>query len=133
MGSGEDRTTIRHARSNAKQIQTLQKQTTNRKQMTDKKINEKVAALCGWKWSKKHAWWMRDRVVTTNPPYTESLDMCQDFMKEIHGGDRNDFVEIARTLERLDTLYDFEFQWAFMTLAARELCECYLKLKGQWE
>ena len=101
--------------------------------MTDKEINEKVAALCGWKQSKKHKWWLRKGVVRLNPPYTESLDMCRDFMKEIHGEDRNDFVEIARTLERLDTLYDFEFQWAMLTVTPRELCECYLKLKGQWD
>lgn len=77
--------------------------------MTDKEINGKVATLCGWKWSKKHNWWMRDVFVKVEPPYTESLDMCQDFMKEIQVGDRDDFCTIAMRLERVDGTYEFEF------------------------
>lgn len=101
--------------------------------MTDKEINEKVAALCGWKQSKKHKWWLRKGVVRLNPPYTESLDMCQDFIKEIQGGDRDDFCTIAMRLERVESAYEFEFWWALITLTPRELCESYLKLKGQLE
>ena len=101
--------------------------------MTDKEINEKVAALCGWKWSKKHNWWMRDGVVRVNPPYTESLDMCQDFMKEIQVGDRKHFICIAREIERMAPLCDYDHQWAMLTMTPRELCEVYLKLKGQWD
>lgn len=101
--------------------------------MTDKQINEKVAALCGWKQSKKHKWWLRKGVVRLNPPYTESLDMCRDFIDQIHGGDRDDFCTIVMTLERVEQTYEFEFWWALLTLTPRELCEAYLKLKGQWD
>lgn len=101
--------------------------------MTDKEINEKVATLCGWKKSGKNGWWMRGGDVRINPPYTKSLDMCHDFMKEIHGGDRDDFCTIVHSLERVEQTYEFEFWWALLTLTPRELCEAYLKLKGQWE
>ena len=101
--------------------------------MTDNQINERVAALCGWKKSRKHNWWRRDGTVRIIPPYTVSLDLCRDFIGQIHGGDREDFIRIARELERLAPLFHYEHQWALATMTARELCECFLKLKGQWE
>jgi len=67
------------------------------------------------------------------PKYTESLDACREFMEKIHGSDREEFAIIARYLERVDTLYEAEEQWALITLTPLELCEVLLRLKGQWE
>jgi len=69
----------------------------------------------------------------TTPNYTDSLDACREFMEKIQGVDREEFVIIARYLERVDTLYEAEEQWALITLTPLELCEAFLRLKGQWE
>lgn len=101
--------------------------------MTDNQINERVAALCGWKKSRKHNWWRRDGAVRIIPPYTVSLDLCRDLIDQIHGEDRKDFIRIAHEIDRLAPLCDYEHQWAMATMTPRELCECFLKLKGQWD
>lgn len=90
--------------------------------MTNQEINERVAKLCGW-----------NENFSGPPNYTESLDACREFMSKIHGSDREEFVIIARYLERVDTLYEAEEQWALITLTPLELCEAFLRLKGQWE
>jgi len=111
--------------------------------MTNKEINERVAKLCGWTvesveeqddgycdiWTPPN----RDDHFSGPPFYTESLDACREFMSQISGVDREDFLIVARRLDRTDTLYEYEELWALITLTPRELCEVFLRLKGQWE
>jgi hypothetical protein len=104
--------------------------------MTNQEINERIAKLCGWKPRAFCAGYYRDGFegyALALPNYAESLDACREFMSQIHGLNREEFVIIARSLERLDTLYGFEEQWALITLTPLELCEAFLRLKGQWE
>ncbi len=117
--------------------------------MTNQEIHERVAKLCGWE-RKPFVYGSMDEDGTFEitslewykdgegfqcweRKYTESLDACREFMSQIHGTDREEFVIIARHLERVDTLYGFEEQWALITLTPLELCEAFLRLKGQWE
>ena len=103
--------------------------------MTNQDINERIAKLCGWIPTTDGGicWDSNGNAIVTYPNYAGSLDICRDFIGKIHGGERNNFVKIAVVLERVDPLWDFEFQWALITLTPRELCEVYLKLKGQWD
>lgn len=104
--------------------------------MTNQEINERVAKLCGWKPRAFCVGYYRDDFdgyALALPNYTESLDACREFMSQIHGEDREEFVIIARYLERVDTLYEAEEQWALITLTPLELCEAFLRLKRQWE
>lgn len=103
--------------------------------MTNQDINERVAKLCGWsrietgfgsQWAEKGG-----KLQPSN--YTESLDACREFMSKIHGVERKEFVIIARYLERVESIYEYEEQWALITLTQLELCEAFLRLKGQWE
>jgi len=118
--------------------------------MTNQEINERVAKLCGWE-KKPFVYGSMDEndnpiEITSNAwhkdgegfrlferKYTDSLDACREFMEKIQGVDREEFVIIARYLERVDTLYEAEEQWALITLTPLELCEAFLRLKGQWE
>lgn len=109
--------------------------------MTNQEINERVAKLCGWVsikpddesneqyWANTYQMAYSDKL----PPYTQSLDACREFIDQIHGIDREDFIRIARELERQSSLYDFEHQWSLITMTPLELCEAFLRLKGQWE
>lgn len=104
--------------------------------MTNQEINERVAKLCGWRPRAFCAGYYRDEFdgyVLTLPNYAESLDACREFMSKIHGVDREDFLIVARRLDRTDTLYEYEELWALITLTPLELCEAFLRLKGQWE
>jgi len=103
--------------------------------MTNQEINERVAKLCGRDQANNYGIiWSKDGGWTVGfPNYTESLDACREFLAQIHGSDREEFLIIARYLERVDTLYGFEEQWALITLTPLELCEAFLRLKGQWE
>ncbi len=118
--------------------------------MTNQEINERVAKLCGWEkrpfvygsmdendnpieiTSKA---WYKDgdgfRYFERN--YAESLDACREFMEQIHGVDREEFVIIARRLDRIESIYEYEELWALITLTPLQLCEAFLRLKGQWE
>lgn len=104
--------------------------------MTNQEINERVAKLCGWKPRAFCAGYYRDGFdgyALALPNYVESLDACREFISQIHGLDRVDFVEIVQHLERVDPLYEYEELWAIITLTPLELCEAFLRLKGQWE
>jgi hypothetical protein len=118
--------------------------------MTNQEINERVAKLCGWE-RKPFTYgtlddndqpielqaieWHKDgcgfRPLLKN--YAESLDACREFMSQIHGVDREEFVIIARYLERVESIYEYQEQFALITLTPLELCEAFLRLKGQWE
>lgn len=105
--------------------------------MTNKEINERVAKLCGWtqKQCGEQFWISPDREYENwgPQPYATCLDACREFMSQIDGVDREDFLIVARRLDRTDTLYEYEELWALITLTPRELCEVFLRLKGQWE
>lgn len=118
--------------------------------MKNQEINDRIAKLCGWE-KKPFVYgsmdesdnpieitssaWHKDgegfRCFERN--YAESLDACREFMSQMHGLDRVDFVEIVQHLERVDPLYEYEELWAIITLTPLELCEAFLRLKGQWE
>ena len=103
--------------------------------MTNQEINERVAKLCGWKIKTNTGLFFDSsgKPHVDLPNYAESLDACREFMGELHGLDRCDFVEIANLTDRAANLYDYEHMWVLITLTPPELCECFLKLKGQWD
>ena len=67
------------------------------------------------------------------PNYAVSLDACMEFMSQIKGEEQDMFVDEAIHLHRIAPLYENEFWFSVMTLTPLELCECFLKLKWQWE
>ncbi len=111
--------------------------------MKNQEINDRIAKLCGWTvesveehddgysdiWTPPN----RNDHFSGPPLYTESLEACREFMSQIHGLDRVDFVEIVQHLERVNPLYEYEERWALITLTPLELCEAFLRLKWQWE
>ena len=107
--------------------------------MTNQEINERVAKLCGWTNIAPCTCKIELRGKDPNGcsghilNYAESLDACREFMSQIHGVDREEFVIIARYLERVESIYEYQEQFALITLTPLELCEAFLRLKGQWE
>lgn len=69
----------------------------------------------------------------TTPNYAESLDACREFMSQIKDEERDMFADEAIHLHKIAPLYEYKFWFAVMTLTPLELCECFLKLKGQWD
>jgi hypothetical protein len=118
--------------------------------MTNQEINERVAKLCGWG-KKPFVYGSMDEndnpiEITSNAwhkdgegfrcferNYAESLDACLEFINQLHGGDRDDFVSIVTSMDRIGFAYDSEVYWALITLTPLELCEAFLRMKGQWE
>lgn len=105
--------------------------------MTNQEINERIAKMCGWTREEYGAkFWRSPNYQFENqfaPNYTESLDACREFIEQLHGTDRDDFCSEVLKLDRLETKYEFEFWWAMISLTPLELCEAFLRLKGQWE
>lgn len=87
--------------------------------------------------AKKHEYKLGDEPVEIKrfktPNYAESLDACREFMSQIKDEERDMFADEAIHLHRIAPLYEYDFWFAIMTLTPLELCECFLKLKGQWE
>lgn len=118
--------------------------------MKNQEINERIAKLCGWE-KKPFVYgsmdedckpieitsigWYKDgegfRFFERN--YTESLDACREFINQLHGGDRDDFCSVVTSMDKIDMAYDSEVTWSLITLTPLELCEAFLRLKGQWE
>jgi len=111
--------------------------------MTNQEINERVAKLCGWTFERRQTvdgynyrvWFSPGK---TEPferslNYSESLDACREFIGQLKGEQREFFIFTARELDRIDMLLGLEMQWALITLTPLELCEAFLRLKGQWE
>ncbi|NBV90470.1 MAG: hypothetical protein EBR84_03585 [Actinobacteria bacterium] len=69
----------------------------------------------------------------TTPNYAESLDACREFLAQIDENDRAEFSSIVTCMDRIGMACDWEFYWAMITLTPLELCEAFLRLKGQWE
>ena len=104
--------------------------------MTNQEINERVAKLCGWKPRAFCAGYYRDDFdgyALALPNYTESLDACREFLAQIDENDRAEFSSIVTCMDRIGMACDWEFYWAMITLTPLELCEAFLRLKGQWE
>lgn len=87
--------------------------------------------------AKKHEYKLGDEPVTihrfTTPNYAESLDACREFMSHIKDEERDMFADEAVHLHRIEPLYQYDFWFAIMTLTPLELCEAFLRLKGQWD
>ena len=118
--------------------------------MTNQEINERVAKLCGWE-KKPFVYGSMDEndnpiEITSNAwhkdgegfrlferKYTDSLDACREFLSQINEKDRVEFSSITTCMDRIGMACDWEFYWAMITVTPLELCEAFLRLKGQWE
>lgn len=112
--------------------------------MTDERINERIALLCGWKiFSPLHNLWAPPRQVVEyecdaypTPNYAADLNACHEFEKTLIAGDfkqtfhaTNRYInELCKILQCLDTAL---FQFTHAT--ARQRCEAFLRVHNQWE
>jgi len=111
--------------------------------MTNQEINERVANLCGWTFEsretadgyKYRVWFAPGRIEPFEGRlnYAESLDACREFISRIDEKERDEFSVIVCQLERINPLFEYEFWWAVINVTPLELCEAFLRLKGQWE
>jgi len=110
--------------------------------MTNKEINERVAKLCGWERNPNSGMWTHKTKSDPNDPndyqedppnYSEQPYACREFMSQIDEKERDEFCMIVCQLERIHPLFEYEFWWAMINITPLELCEAFLRLKGQWE
>lgn len=100
--------------------------------MTDEEINIKIAELCGWKiFSHWHNLWAPPRRVVEYecdacpiPSYTKDLNACHEFEKTLTH--INDWMLYDKALA--ETTEGFNFH-----ATARQRCEAFLRVHGQWE
>ena len=109
--------------------------------MTDEQINERIALLCGWKiFSHWYNLWAPPRRVVEYecdaypiPNYIRDLNACHEFEKtltEKEAGAFHDQLEIAMNRDDATDCPASEF-WYHAT--ARQRCEAFLRVHGQWE
>ena len=92
--------------------------------MTNQKINERVAFLCGWFY---HVEWYKEGIESPcNPPnYAESLDACREFENFKTGEEWREYID---TLTEICDVYNDP-----IVATPLQRCEAFLRLKGQWE
>ena len=96
--------------------------------MTNEQINERIALLCGWERS-FDMWSPEEGVYTFDPPvYTESLDACREFELFTTNTELNAYCDALIDVLKcdLDSYYP-------IVSSARDRCEAFLRMKGQWE
>lgn len=111
-----------------------QTRTEKRTGMTDERINERIALLCGWKifshWN--NLWAPPRRVVEYEcdacpiPNYISDLNACHEFEKTL---EPMQHIAYDRHLHRL---VDETVTWKWHA-TARQRCEAFLRVHGQWE
>jgi len=97
--------------------------------MTNQQINERIAKLCGWEKTEKGWWTKRDEDYHPEPPqYTSSRDACIEFELFTTNAELNAYGDALIDVIKcdIDSYYP-------IVSAARDRCEAFLRMKGQWD
>lgn len=106
--------------------------------MTNKEINKKVAALCGWRPTTVGdlCWDSNGNAIIIYPNYAGSLDMCREFEGLIKKSTEYDMRDYIINLEDASKARGSGWDWRSFQLTTAtplERCEAFLRLKGQWD
>jgi hypothetical protein len=114
--------------------------------MTNEQINIKIAELCGWKPrtvlypGRFEQGWKKGRGFRKKfPNYAADLNACHEFEKTLTPEQQFDYVyelnDNALGLVPLSSPASYRegVLWLFLHTTARQRCEAFLRVHGQWE